>query len=76
MANPFMSAMGGSRGPMNIMQNFQNFMQQNQGKDPNAILQQLLSSGKINQQQLNQAQQMAKQMGGALDGMRGMFGFR
>lgn len=80
MANPFFSAMGGSyppqRGPINMMQAFQQFMQQNQGKNPNEMIQQLLSSGKLNQQQLNQAQQMAKQMGGALDGMKGMFGFK
>lgn len=80
MGNPFMAAMGGTRGlqtgPMGMMQAFQQFMTQNQGNDPNAILQQLLSSGRINQQQLTQAKQMAKQMEGTLGGMRGMFGIR
>lgn len=65
MANPFFNAMGGAQGPqggpMNMMQAFQQFMQQNQGKNPNEMIQQLLSSGKLNQQQLNQAQQMAFQ---------------
>lgn len=76
MGNPFMAAVGGQQGgPMGMMQAFRQFMAQNQGRDPNAILQQMLSSGKINQQQLNQAQQMAKQMEGTLGGMRGMFGF-
>ena len=79
MANPLFQALGGAGspqgGPMNMMQAFQQFMQQNQGKDPNEMIQQLLSSGKLNQQQLNQAQQMAKQMEGPLSGLRSMFGF-
>ena len=79
MGNPFFKAMGGAQGPqggpMNMMQAFQQFMQQNQGKDPHEMIQQLLSSGKLNQQQLNQAQQMAKQMEGPLSGLRSMFGF-
>lgn len=79
MANPFKAAMGGSQaqqgGPMDMMQAFQQFMQQNQGKNPNEMIQQLLSSGKLNQQQLNQVQQMAKQMEGPLSGLKGMFGF-
>ena len=80
MANPFMQAMGGANGPqggsMNMMQAFQQFMQQNQGKNPNEMIQQLLSSGKLNQQQLNQAQQMAKQMEGQFSGLKGMLGFK
>lgn len=79
MSNPFFKAMGGAQGPqggpMNMMQAFQQFMQQNQGKNPNDMIQQLLSSGKLNQQQLNQAQQMAKQMERPLSGLRSMFGF-
>lgn len=35
----------------------------NIGSDPNAIMQHLLSSGQISQQQVNQAYQMAQQMG-------------
>ena len=79
MANPLFQALGSASGPqggpMNMMQAFQQFMQQNQGKNPNEMIQQLLSSGKLNQQQLNQAQQMAKQMEGPLNGLKGMFGF-
>lgn len=79
MANPFFKAMGGAQtqgSPMNMMQAFQQFMQQNQGKDPNEMIQQLLSSGKLSQQQLDQAQQMAKQMEGPLSGLKGMFGLK
>lgn len=79
MANPFFSAMGGANSPqggqMNMMQAFQQFMQQNQGKNPNEVLQRMLSSGKLNQQQLNQAQQIAKQIEGPLSGLKSMFGF-
>lgn len=60
---------------MNQMQMFQQFMQQMRGKNPNDILNQLVSSGKINQSQLNQAQQMAQKMAGQFDGFKGMFGF-
>lgn len=80
MANPFFGAMGGAQGPqggpVNMMQAFRQFMQQNQGKNPNEMIQQLLSSGKLNQQQLNQAQQMAKQMEGPLGALKVMFGFK
>lgn len=80
MPNPFMQAMSGANapqgGPMNMMQAFQQFMQQNQGKNPNEVIQQMLSSGKLNQQQLNQAQQMAKQIEGPLSGLKSMFGFQ
>ncbi len=80
MSNPIFQALGGPRGqqggPMGMMQAFQQFMQQNQGKDPNEMIRQMLSSGKLNQQQLDQAQQMAKQMEGPLSGMKAMFGFK
>lgn len=71
--NPFFSAMGGNRQP-NMMQQFQSFMQQMKGKDPNAVINEMMQSGKITQEQYNQAQQQAKQMQGMFDGMRGMFG--
>lgn len=64
MANPFMQAMGGASGPqggpMNMVQAFQQFMQSFQG-DPKAEVQKLLTSGQMNQSQLNQLQAMAKQ---------------
>lgn len=75
MPNPIFTALNGNQQP-NMMQQFQAFMQQMRGQDPNALLNQLVSSGQVSQAQLNQAQQMARQMQGAFDGMRGMFGFR
>lgn len=79
MGNPLFAAMGGAKGPqggpMNMMQAFQQFMNQNKGKNPNEILQQMVSSGKLSQDQLNQAQQMAKQVESQFNGFRSMFGF-
>lgn len=71
--NPFFGVMGGGGRP-NMMQQFQQFMQQMKGKDPNAIINEMVSSGKISQEQLNHVQQQAQQMSGMFDGMRGMFG--
>ncbi len=80
MANPFYSAMGGAGGqqggPMNMMQAFQQFMMQNRGKDPNEIKNQMISSLHLNQNQLNQAQQMAKQIEGPMQQFKSMFGFK
>lgn len=61
--------------PMQMISQFPQFMRQMQGQDPQQILNQLVQSGRINQQQLNQAQQMAQQMQGQFDQFRGMFGF-
>lgn len=72
MANPMFKALGGSQPGM--MQQFQQFMQQMQGQDPNAVIQEMVSSGRISQDQLNQAQKQAKQIQGMFEGMRGMFG--
>lgn len=62
--------------PMQIMQMFQQFMAQHQGQDPNQLVQQILSSGRLNQEQINQAQQMQQQMAGQFDGFKSMFGFK
>ena len=72
MNNPFYSAMGG--GQPNLMQMVQQLksnplqflmqrrfnVPQNIAQDPNAILQHLLSSGQVSQQQINSAYQMAQ----------------
>lgn len=63
MSNPIYNALGGGMMPgNNILSQFQQFMQQMRGKNPNEEINRLLQSGAINQQQLNQAQQMAQQM--------------
>ena len=60
MNNPFFGALGGGNRFMQIMQQFQQFKANFHG-DPKAEVEKLLQSGKLNQQQLNQLQQMAKQ---------------
>ena len=67
MSNPLFKAISGNQ--PNMMGDFQRFMQQMQGRDPNQEIANLLQSGRISQQQLNQAQQMARQM----QGVMGMF---
>ena len=74
MANPIFNALNARQQP-NIMQNFQSFMQQMRGKDPNAIISQMVSSGRVSQAQLDQVQRQAQQMQGMFNGMKSMFGF-
>ena len=62
MSNPLFNALGGNQ--PNMMSDFQKFMQQMQCKNPNEEIAKLLQSGRISQQQLNQAQQMAQQFAG------------
>lgn len=76
MANPFFSALGGLAGGMNPMQLLAQLKQNPLGmlrqygfnvpdnvSSPEGIIQHLMNSGQINQQQYNQARQMAQQMG-------------
>lgn len=58
MSNPLYQMMGQQMPP--IMQRFQQFQQMFKG-DPRQQVQQLLDSGRVSQQQYNQAVQMAKQ---------------
>lgn len=74
MANPIFNALNTSQQP-NVMQNFQSFMQQMRGKDPNAIISQMVSSGRVSQAQLDQVQRQAQQMQGIFNGMKSIFGF-
>lgn len=61
---------------MNNLGMFPQFMQQMKGKDPNQIINQMIQSGKINQQQLNMVQQQAQQMQNQFAQFKGMFGFK
>lgn len=75
MANPVFNALGGGIPQNSMMQQFPKFMQMMQGKDPNEIINQIVSSGQISQAQLNQVQQQAQQMSGMFDQFRKMFHF-
>lgn len=62
MGNPLFQAVGGGMNPQfqNLLQRFQQFKSTFQG-NPQQEVQKMLQSGKISQQQLNQAQQFAQQ---------------
>lgn len=75
MANPFFSALGGVNGmnPMQMLAQLKSnplAMLQKAGynipqnlNDPQAIIQHLMNSGQISQQQMNNAQRIANQFG-------------
>lgn len=67
MSSPIFNAMGGGPGG-NMIQQFQKFMNEMKGKNPQEEINKLLHSGKISQQQLNQIQQQAQQMQDFLKG--------
>lgn len=73
MANPIYQALGGNN-QHNMLQQFQQFMNQMRGKDPNQMINELVSSGQISQAQLNQAQKQAQQMQQMFEPLRAMFG--
>ena len=62
MSNPLIEALGGGVNPQfqQLVQRFQQFKSTFQG-DPQQEVQKMLQSGKITQQQLNQAQSFAQQ---------------
>lgn len=69
--NPLFRELGGSSmNPQNPMQQFQRFMAEMRGKNPNEEIRRLLQSGRISQQQLNEAQQMAQQMRGLFESVK------
>ena len=73
MANPIYQALGGNNQP-NMLQQFQQFMNQMRGKYPNQMINEMVSSGQISQAQLNQAQKQAQQMQQMFEPLRAMFG--
>jgi hypothetical protein len=50
--------------PMNVVQQFMQFKQQIQGKDPQKIVEQMLADGRMSQQQFEQLKQQAEQFKG------------
>lgn len=58
-----------------MQEGFIGFMQANKGKNPGAILQEMMSSGQISQEHLNMAQAMAQKLERQFSGIRGMFHF-
>lgn len=72
MGNPLFNMLGGGmpQNPMNKMiQDYKKFRQEMQGKNPREEINEMLQSGKLNQNQLNQIQQKAQQMQGLFKGL-------
>lgn len=67
MSNPLFSMMAGQAQMNPLMQRFNQFRQMFRG-DPQKQVQQLLNSGKVSQEQYNQAVQMAQQMARMIGG--------
>ena len=65
MGNPLFNMLGGNtpQNPMaRMIQDYNKFREEMQGKNPQEEVNKLLQSGRVNQNQLNQIQQMAQQM--------------
>ena len=74
MANPLFKALGGAQKRQGgFIQQFPEFMRQMKGKNPNDIISQLISSGKISQNQLDAVQQQARQISSLFEPFKGMF---
>lgn len=58
-----------------MMFQFNQFMQQMRGQDPQKVLEELVKSGRVSQKQLNDAQKMAKSIGSQLESVRKNYGF-
>lgn len=72
MGNPLFNMLGGGmpQNPTNKMiQDYKKFRQEMQGKNPQEEINKMLKSGKLNQNQLNQIQQRARQMQGLFKGL-------
>lgn len=69
MSNPLYNALGGAP-QAGLVQQFQAFVAQMHGQDPQALINQLVSSGRVSQAQLNQAQQQARQLSSLLSSVR------
>lgn len=75
MPNELFNQMKGQNGGDPLMQNFTNFMNRMRGQNPRAIINQMVQSGQISQQQLNAVQQKARQMSGVFGQFKNRFGF-
>lgn len=77
MANPLYNTLGGqAQAPAAQMMNaFPQYMQMMRGRNPREMVNQLVASGKLSQQQLNAIQKQAQQIGGMFDRFKVMYGF-
>lgn len=57
-----------------LQMQFNQFMQQVKGQDPNALIQKLVSSGRVSQKQLDMAQKQTEMYKSQFENMRKTFG--
>lgn len=57
-----------------MMNQFENFMQQMRGRDPMSVFNQIVASGRFSQKQINEAHQRAKELEQQFEGIRKRFG--
>lgn len=75
MTNSVFNMMNSGNNRPDMINQFQRFMGLMKGKNPNEILNNLVSNGQVSQAQLNQVQAQARQMQGSFNGIKNMFGF-
>lgn len=75
MPNPLYNEMKKNSQNCDMETMFSNFMEQFRGQNPNAIIEQMVQSGKLSQSQLNMVQGRAKQITGSLEHLREKFNF-
>jgi UDP-N-acetylmuramoylalanine-D-glutamate ligase len=59
-ANAMRSQLNGQQNPLQMISQFAEFKKSMQGKDPQAMINQLISSGKMSQEQFNNLAEQAK----------------
>lgn len=74
--NPLFNTFNHSANGGNMVSQFMSFMNQCKGQNPGQIIQSMISSGKLTQDQLQQVQQKAQQMESQFEGMKSAFGFK
>ena len=75
MSSSLFNSMGGQAQNNPIGGQFRQFMGQMQGKNPQEMINQMVSTGQLSQQQLNAILQRAQQIAPMLNSMKNMFGF-
>lgn len=60
----------------NMLTQFFSFMQSARGQNPQQIINSMLSSGKLTQEQYAQVQERANQLGSQFESMKNTFGFK
>lgn len=74
--NPLFNTFNHNANAGNMVSQFMSFMNQFKGQNPGQIIQSMISSGKLTQDQLQQVQEKAKQMESQFEGFKQSFGFK